>query len=295
MKKLILSIAIASVFAVSANADVDHDSLPSVPASALSANAGSESSSALPESTAHTTVANLTPRVNEIIPISTGHPNRFTTPFENPRIRTTSSAQIEVSGRDMYISSRDEGRPIALFIHDRDNRDLTLSVTLVPQRIPPVDMELKINQDFLMGASGSNMLVVPDRAKAWEESSPYVDALRNLMREVASGSTPSGYALSSAQFSPTIPSCYQNGLHFDFANGQIMDGNRLQIAVGVIENVSNEVIEFREPACASDDVRAVAAWPNPLLAPGQKSEVFVIRSVHQPNSVNRNARPSLIN
>ncbi|MOA22262.1 hypothetical protein D3C78_1428090 [compost metagenome] len=64
--------------------------------------------------------------------------------------------------------------------------------------------------------------------------------------------------------------------------------------VGVMENKSSQVIEFREPACAGEGVKAVAAWPSPILKPGEKSEVYVVRAVESPDQVKYNARRSLL-
>ena len=311
MKKISIFLAISAVMgtassiALASPDAISSTQLPVVPVSTIaqSNNNSAQVVSPAPASTsgAVSSVSNqvkgnvlsITPRVNEIIPIATGHPNRFTTPFENPMIRTTSSATFDVAGRDLYVSSRDEGRPITAFINDEGNPDLTLSVTFVPQRIPPVDLQLEIDSSVL--ASGVNPNVSVERAQSWEESNPYITTLRNLLRDVATGETPSGYSLSEMPYIGGTPDCFQPGLNFDFVNGQTLDGHRLRVSIGVIENISSEIIEFREPACAGDDVRAVAAWPNPLLAPGEKTEVYVVRSIAERHQVTRGTRRSLIN
>jgi conjugal transfer pilus assembly protein TraK len=230
------------------------------------------------------------PGVNEIITISLGHTNRVLMPFDNPRIRTTSNAGFEVEGRAVYITSNDEGRPVTAFINDADNPELALSLTFVPKRMPPMEVELQIDSQGLFTAYRPSQ-----KAKAWEESQPYVETLRELLREVAIGKTPQGYSLNDRPAeSQMFDGCRQSGLLFDFRDGQVLEGHRLRVNIGIVENRSGQLIELREPACSGADVRAVAAWPNPLLQPGEKSEVYVVRSIETPEQAPHNARRSLL-
>ncbi len=230
------------------------------------------------------------PGVNEIITVAVGHTNRILMPFDSPRIRTTSNAGFEVDGRSVYITSNDEGRPVTAFVSDASNPDLALSLTFVPKRMPPMEVELEVDGD------GRPVAYRPSqKAKAWEESQPYVETLRELLREVAIGKTPQGYSLndrpSTAQM---FDGCRQSGLVFDFREGQVLEGHRLRVNIGVVENRSSQLVEFREPACSDADIRAVAAWPNPLLQPGEKSEVYVVRGIETPEQAPHNARRSLL-
>lgn len=230
------------------------------------------------------------PGVNEIISIALSHTNRILMPFENPRIRTTSNAGFEVEGRAVYITSNAEGRPVTAFVNDADNPELALSLTFVPKRIPPVEVELEVDSQGLSTAYRPSR-----KAKAWEESQPYIETLRELLREVAIGKTPQGYTLNERPAKAQLfDGCRQSGLEFDFKRGQVLEGHNLRVSVGVVENRSGQLIEFREPACAAEDVRAVAAWPNPLLQPGEKSEVYVVRSIESPEQAPHNARRSLL-
>lgn len=231
----------------------------------------------------------VVPGVNEIIPIAVTHTNRIMMPFENPRIRTTSDAGFDVDGRAVYITSTTEGRPVTVFVNEADNPELALSLTFVPSKMPPVEVDLKIDENHLpVGGLRST------RAKAWEESQPYVETIRDVLREVAIGKTPQSYTLSNKPDLIGFQGCHQGGLTFDFSNGQTVSGYRLMVNVGLVENKSNQVIEVREPSCVGDDVKAVAAWPNPILRPGEKTEIYVVRGVQSPDKVPYNARRSLL-
>jgi conjugal transfer pilus assembly protein TraK len=210
-------------------------------------------------------------------------------PFSSPKIRTTSSASFEVEGSSIYLSSNAEGQPITAFITEKGSPDLALSMTFVPKRIPPVDLKIKIDAE-----SGGAISRPSKKAKAWEESQPYIQSIRDLLREVANGKTPQGYTLSKTPDLSDFYGCSQPGLAFKFAGGQSVDGHHLKANIGVVQNLSSEVVEFRETSCAGPDVKAVATWPQPMLQPGQRSEVYVVRSVTQSQEQDYNARRSLL-
>lgn len=237
------------------------------------------------------TVINVIPDVNEIITIATGHPNRITTPFDNPKIRTTSKASFDVEGRSIYVSSNAENRPVTAFVSDASNPDVSISLTFVPKRIPPASVELRLSGK---GAGDSMFYRSNSRAKSWEESQPYLNTVRDLLRSVALNETPQGYTLSEVPAMSSFSGCKQSGLSFNFTEGQEIKGQHLIVNVGIVQNLSDQIIEFREPSCAGQNVKAVAAWPNPLLRPGQQTEVYVVSGLESPSKVRQNVRRSLL-
>lgn len=235
-------------------------------------------------------VITIRPGVNEVIPISVGHPNRVVTPFSNPVIRTTSNASFDVEGGTFYVTSSDEGRPVTAFITEKGNTDVALSVTFVPKRIPPVEVKLRVDEQEYPGWRGTNAV-----AKRWEESHPYLTTIRDILRTVATGSMPQGYTLHNSVAMSEFYGCEQPGLSFNFTNGQSVEGHQLRVVVGVVENTSDQVIEFREPACSGPKVKAVTSWPLTLLNPGDRSEVFVVQGIDEPATARPyNARSSLL-
>lgn len=206
---------------------------------------------------------------NVLISISLGHPNRLEVPFENPKIVTTSTASIQVDGNVIYVSTRSKV-PVTMFIMPESAEHPAISVSLIPKRIPPRDIELKFADDStipLMPAS-------KEKAEQWEQT-PYIDLIKKSMRALANKRIPDGYSLSRLREGMALPLCQQDGLKFDFASGEVVTGSRLRIYVGVIQNISNRVVEFKERSCATWGVAGVAAWPQVFLRPGDKTEVYV--------------------
>ena len=135
-------------------------------------------------------VITIKPGINEIIPISVGHPNRVVTPFSNPVIRTTSNSNFDVDGSTFYVTSADEGQPVTAFVTEKGSSDVAISLTFVPKRIPPVEVKLRLDEQDFPGWRGSNVV-----ARRWEESHPYLTTIREVLRTVATGAMPQGYTL----------------------------------------------------------------------------------------------------
>lgn len=232
----------------------------------------------------------IKPGINEIIPISVGHANRILMPFSSPQIRTTSNASFDIEGRAVYVTSTEEGRPITVFVTEKGDSEFALSLTFVPKRMPPVEVTLQIDNAYAASGYKPNA-----KAKKWETSHPYLTTLREVLRSVAMGELPQGYTMHENPYLHGFNGCNQPGLEFDFASGQSVDGHQLRVNVGVVTNITDQPIEFREPACADFDVKAVSSWPYSLLQPGQRSEVYVVRGIKAPGQAPaHNARRSLL-
>jgi conjugal transfer pilus assembly protein TraK len=229
----------------------------------------------------------LEPGINQVIPVSAGHLNRIITPFANPKVRTTADGlTTEVSGSVIYVAPPAD-RPETLFVTDGEEEGRALSLTLMPKAIAP--REVRVG---LAGGHGGD--AGASRAAAtWERSHPYQDTIKALLRELALGRIPPGYAMGDgAPGAP--PACWQEGLSFSFAQ-QVL-GHSLWVAIGVVANQADRTVEFFDDACMRERrVAAVAAWPEVLLEPGARSEVYVVMRRDDPDpGDSRPARPSLL-
>ena len=226
----------------------------------------------------------MRPGVNAMIPIAMFHPNRIVTPFKHPQVISTTLSggskpedcgEVCVRGNVVYIST-DKTYPVTAFITEKGNDSLALSLTMIPKRIPPREVELRVPEEVQERiAVGSGVVGSNDEAEAWETSMPYVETIRQSFHLIAKGEVPPGYTLRKTRASDAVPACRQPGLAFDFKNGQVLLGSKLNVFVGVAENIGHSPVEFREQHCGHWNVTAVAAWPLKVLRPGQKTEVFV--------------------
>ncbi len=236
---------------------------------------------------------------NTLIPISKGQINRLVTPFEDPQIQTVSEAEISTSGNVIYVTTNTD-QPVTMFVTPSDDESVAISLTLLPQGIPPMQANLIFAQSIPGGrvtSSGASLAspssAYSGQAKKWERSQPYMETLRELMRELALGKLPKGYSFGNLISGDGIPSCAQPSVSFDFSKSQLILGHDFRVYVAVAENNSARTIEFDHGACTHPNRAAVSSWPREILEPGDKTEVFIITRV--PTEVpDSSSRPSLL-
>lgn len=247
--------------------------------------ANSDSESMTASKGTHLTVK---PGVNEIVPVAIDHLNRIVTPFSTPVVQTSSGATTNIKDNVVYVATNAE-TPVTMFITEEGSQSVAVSLTLLPQKIPPRELFVALD-----GALSNPAFVGSTKAEKWETSQPYVDTLRDLLRSVALGTTPQGYTLHNLEPGVPLPHCAQPGMEFDFRNGQILMGHKLSVSIGVARNVSGQPLEFREAACGDWDVAAVAAWPRNVLAPNERTEVYVVKRQGEREATATTRRPSLL-
>lgn len=226
------------------------------------------------------------PGQNTVIPIARNQPNRILTPFKSPQVLSTDltggkgddCGEACVRGRVVYIST-DQTKPVTAFITEKNREDIAISVTMIPERIAPRQVELKLPEETMraLASNSSSGMVMgdSDAAQAWEAGQPYVTMLRDTFREVALGNVPQGYTLRSVSRKDQLPRCIQDGLAINFKDGQVLEGHNINVYVGTIENVSDEAIEFIEQECGDWNTAAVTSYPLKVLRPKQVTEVYV--------------------
>lgn len=182
--------------------------------------------------------------------------------------------EICIRGNVVYIST-EKTFPVTAFITERGREDIALSVTMLPRQVPPREVKLTLPEDVMESLrQGEGKRGIKD-AEVWETSQSYVDTLRSAFRDIAKGEVPQGYVLRKVKGSEPVPTCAHPGLSFDLVKGQILEGYNLNFYVGVIENIADSPVEFREQRCGGWRVAAVTSCPLKVLKPGQKTEVYV--------------------
>jgi conjugal transfer pilus assembly protein TraK len=228
---------------------------------------------------------------NAMLAVAFAHLNRIVTPFDEPVVQTTSTAQTKVDGSLLYVATNVE-EPIALFVHNKDEPEVAFSLTLVPAEIPPISTEVRLVGEAPQRASSRKSVVVEEAAKAFETSHAYPQMLTTLLRDIALGKVPDGFGLELLHGpNPWMPACRQPNVHVQPA--QLVVGSSVMAFVAKATNIGHSPLDLDESACDAPHVRAVAAWPTAHLAPGQSTELYLVVSL--PEEVNTSAaRPSLI-
>jgi conjugal transfer pilus assembly protein TraK len=233
----------------------------------------------------------IIPGVNEIIPVAIGHLNRIVTPFSKPEIRTVSTASTSISGNVVYVSPPDE-TPVTLFITPESSEDLAISITLIPKRIPPREIQLSLNDTNYKKLESVQHPSSEGGDQPSQNPQEYIAELKFTFRSLALMRTPAGYALRDPLPNEQLQ-CIQSNFHAQ--TGQTLEGKDLYILVGVLQNKGPTTVEVDERACTGNNanVLAVSVWPQVMLGPGESTELYV--AVRKPSEVDGSTtRPSLL-
>ncbi len=238
--------------------------------------------------------------VSQTVRVAIGHINRIVTPFSAFDLWTESPEQFQTRAHVFYISPTEE-RPITLYVTPKGDESMALSLTLVPSRIPPTEIHLRLADETgalvlpasIGAAPGPSEPPLPASASPSFESGPYEEGIASVVKEIAAGSVPAGYV--AAPMTAVFPRCRQAG-PFDvrFDGGQRFVGAPYEVFVGVVRMTGGGRISFDERWCAAPDVVAVALWPDAQLGPGEAAEIMVLRRRAGASPAPSRSRPSLI-
>ena len=253
----------------------------------LGALAAPGSTSPAPSSTDH----NITVGAgkNQIIEVARFHLNRLVTPIQNPVIRTTSTAQVDIQSDVIYVAAVDD-QPIALYITGEGNEDLAIVLTLIPRAIPPREVRLSFSGEEAFAIGPASPQPRPE-AQSWEQRQPYVNTIMGLLRSAAGGDVPPGYRLRRHTVKDPAVFCSDPFLQVEPV--QILEGHALSLTVSAVKNISQSDITINELQCHLPGVAAVSAYPTPFLRPGQSAELYVVNRKYVESKAAR-TRPPVI-
>jgi conjugal transfer pilus assembly protein TraK len=215
--------------------------------------------------------------------ISNTHINRIVTPFKHPSVKMDALNGVEHKSRDniVYLSTT-QSTPIAGFITEKGDESAAIKFVLKPVPTGPKEVVLK-QSNF----GGSEM------ARRFERSSQRDVTIRDVLSTIAKGNLPVGYQMKPMN-PDYLPMCHQDGLVFDFIDGQFISGGDYVVSVGTVRNTNFGMTVFKENHCYRDGVVAVSGYPTYNLMPGQSAEVYVMQYRNKPVSSQIKPRKSLI-
>ena len=207
-------------------------------------------------------VVRVSSHYNEVLYVSSGFPNRISTPFAAPKLIDNSEVEWQVQGQSLYLSPKTAEKPVGIFVTGSGVNDPVVSLTLIPRNIPAQTLILQLDEDASAAAS-----IPPGES---EEASGYTDRLRGILRSVVMGKTPVGFsegllpvAVGRLDALLVMPEKRYSGQHLDVFKYRV-------------ENVGQEEIELAEPSFYRDGVRAVSIYPVIKLRKGMSTLVFVL-------------------
>ena len=100
-----------------------------------------------------------------------------------------------VRGSVLYVST-DQAKPVTAFITEKGREDIAISVTMIPERIAPRQVEFLLPKSVMEKLSISDVGAVEGsstQARRWEQSQPYIDTIKESFKAIALGQVPQGY------------------------------------------------------------------------------------------------------
>ena len=228
------------------------------------------------------------PGVTEEAVIAQGKLNRIVTPFLSPKVLTADAVETKVDGSAVYVAT-DTDAPVSLFITDTDTGGAA-SLQLIPQALgSPVEIQVVPEQGKGPDSTGTD---AGAGSRLYKQDSPYITEVKAIMQALGKQRVPVGFSLvESGEAYGYTGICH--GLNLTFRLGQVLKGPQSEVIVYIAENRGLQAAQFEESFCASDSTVAVAAWPRVRLAPGERTEVYVL--VHQPEDKSGEvSRPALL-
>ncbi|NOS74648.1 MAG: hypothetical protein HOP36_08960 [Methyloglobulus sp.] len=228
------------------------------------------------------------PGQTENVVIARGKLNRIVTPYADPKVLTVDSVETKVDGSSVYIAT-DSEMPVSLFITDTETGGAA-SLQLSPQAmVSPVEMRIEADQGKLVERGDGEPSY---GSRLFRQDSPYITEVKAILQALGKQLIPTGFTLVEAnEESSPDPVCRAPNLSFRL--GQVLAGTESRIFVFIAQNNGTSPMVFEESVCASENTVAVAAWPKVRLAPGERTEVYVL--MRQPElKSGEETRPALL-
>jgi hypothetical protein len=176
------------------------------------------------------------------------------------------------------------GIDIGGFIKDANDESSSIRVIFKPMPVPPQEIVLKAQTSI-----GSQ------KARDFEQSNPRNSTIVKVLSILARGDLPEGYSLGPSQSTYMPSQCYQEGLQFDFSNGQLASGGDYVVAIGTVKNITTHDVAYDVSNCFSNkNVIANTSYPHDVLRPSQSSESFVMFYRNKPEVKKVAKRQSLL-
>ena len=189
--------------------------------------------------------------------LSKRFPNLISTPFTKLRVIGNAPVKKELDGSHLFLTPQTD-QPFTICLSGALPTDPVISLTLIPKDIPAQTITVQV--DSTQGMA---------QKKAKVDS--YTKQILELLRTVALGKTPEGYAEGAM---PNVIATQQSGGIVVVPTSRY-SGSELDIYKYKVEN-NQETIELSETSFYQRGVRAVSILPSAVLHKGESATVFVL-------------------
>jgi len=245
---------------------------------------------------------------NEMIPISSGLPNRITTNFKQVEVigNFPESVYLFEEGRYLTVAT-DSKAPIGMHIREEGMPETTVAITLFPFSVGQAMIDLNVKLTEEMKREMERRAEARKKQIELEESllaqqafdrttNEYVAKFSSIMESVARSDIPAGFILEETP--PAQPCDGLTASGIGHVQLQRLSNPRNVIDIVQISNDTTQPIDFNEDLCMvrkdrfgqfvdDESVIVVGSYPRSTLMPGQQAEVYIFREVMRPDRMKR--------
>jgi conjugal transfer pilus assembly protein TraK len=234
-------------------------------------------------------VVKVKPSENKVIKIAVGMMNKIETPFYKVAVKTANAGTINTEGGMIFVSP-DNTDPIGLIVREKGMNETMFSITLIPENIPPAMITMDLSMDEGLRTSWYDHVKEEKRSKSMEErkqasqeqtqeekmvTDSYEATISGILKSIAKGDIPNGYEMRDAEYKYICDSSKYIQPYVAEVK-QIIEGSKINISVGVVTNNTTNYLGLNEAACYKPGVLAVSSFPKIELAPGEKTEIYIV-------------------
>jgi hypothetical protein len=204
------------------------------------------------------------------ITVSSAAPNAIASPFEHPKLLTTSPDAVKfmAHGKDLVVTVT-SASPVGVYVTGQDSQDPLIGLVLVPKPIPPRNYVLRI-------PGYVPLKPVPGMAptNAAGDATARVPAYVDIMKQALAGATPAGFtAMSQGRFPGD-----ELFLGMRLTPVQMWSAEGQDLVVLSATNTTDQPVHLMENDFYARGVLAVAIAPHRDLLRGQTARVYVLRA-----------------
>jgi conjugal transfer pilus assembly protein TraK len=207
------------------------------------------------------------------------------------------TSTYEIDEGYLYVTVNTKN-PISIVLYQEGVLESQVSITLVPVPAPPTLVEIEFNLDDDMLAKAREYkreMEIKQQIASQQPQAPasnsYQQAISDILLPVAQGNIPRGFALN-----PTIPreARFPCSMTIYHEAKQRLVSSKHTIDVVHVVNDSTRTYNVREEMCLGRYVKAVALFEKAYLAPGEESEMYILRDQYtEQRQEQRPRRPRL--
>ena len=203
----------------------------------------------------------------EEVMVSSAFPNRISTPFANPRVIDSSGSDITKDGGSVYIKPVG-GAPVAIFISGDRPGDPVISLLLKPTDVGPQTVVLQLDERQRQSAA------IESASEAAQSTPlPYSARLVDVLKQVAVGTVPRGFSGGPVPHSVGRMGDLMLRTESRYSNSD------LEVHTYWVTNISPREVALDESMFYTEDVRAIAFYPESQLAPSGSTRILVVAQI----------------